>query len=223
MQRIIRSLWIIFLLIPVLGQAAPIEPFTEGKDYRRLKDPVQTSVNPDRIEVAEVFWYGCPHCYDLELVVNRWKTSLSKDVEVVRVPGFFGPNLWQTHAQLYFALKSMFEDEKVLDPIHDAVFIEVQEKNNHLTNEKEMVDFLNKRFQIDEEKFLSYYNSFGVKNLLNQASSKVQGYRLTGVPALVVDGRYVIEPKVGLQKMPKIANYLIKKTSDERALKKKQP
>lgn len=223
MQKIIRNLWVILLLIPILVKAADNEPFKEGKDYRRLKDPVQTSVKPDSIEVSEVFWYGCPHCYDLESIVDRWKPSLSKEVEFLRVPGFFGSNIWQTHAQLYYTLKSMFEDEKALHQVHDVVFNEIQEKNNRLANEKEMAEFLKKRFQVDEKKFLSYYNSFGVQNLLNQASSKVQGYRLTGVPVLVVDGRYVIEPKVGLQKMPEVADYLIKKVSEKRAKTKKQP
>ena len=85
-----------------------------------------------------------------------------------------------------------------------------------MTNEKEMTDFLGEYYKVDKKMFLSYYNSFGVKNLLNQAFSKVRGYQLTGVPALVVDGRFVIEPKVGLEKMPEIADFLIQKVSAER-------
>ena len=216
MKKIIQSFWIITLLLSVLAQAAAKEPFTEGKDYRLLKSPVQTSAGPGRIEVAEVFWYGCPHCYSLDKVVNEWKPRLAKEAKFVRVPGFFGPNLWQTHAQFYYTLESLFPDEKLLDSVHDAVFQQVQEKNNRLTNEKEMADYLGEHYKVDKEKFLSYYNSFGVKNLLNQASSKVRGYQLTGVPALVVDGRFVIEPKVGLEKMPEIADFLIQKVSTER-------
>ena len=217
MKKIIRSFWVIALLLPVLAQAAAKELFTEGKDYRLLELPVQTSVGPDRIEVAEVFWYGCPHCRSLEAVVDRWKPRLTKEAQFVRVPGFFGPNLWQTHAQLYYTLESLYPDEKSLELIHDSAFREVQERNNLLKNEEEMVEFLSKHHKVDKKKFLSYYNSFGVKNLLSQASSKVRGYRLTGVPALVVDGRFVIEPKVGLEKMPEIADFLIHKVSSERA------
>ena len=217
MKKIIRSFWVIALLLPVLAQAAAKELFTEGKDYRLLKLPVQTSVGPDRIEVAEVFWYGCPHCRSLEAVVDRWKPRLAKEAQLVRVPGFFGPNLWQTHAQLYYTLERLFPDEKSLNSIHDSVFREVQERKNLLKNEEEMVTFLSKHHKVDKETFLFYYNSFGVKNLLSQASSKVRGYQLTGVPALVVDGRFVIEPKVGLEKMPEIADFLIQKVSSERA------
>ena len=217
MQKIIRSLWMIAFLIPVLTHAADKESFKEGQDYRLLKSPVQTSASPDRIEVAEVFWYGCPHCYSLESVVERWKPTVAKEVQLVRIPAFFGPNIWQTHAQLYYTLESLFPNEKEFHPIHDAVFREIQEGNNRLTDEKEMAEYLSKNHKVDKDKFLSYFKSFGVHNLLNQAFSKVRGYKLTGVPALVVDGRFVIEPKIGLEKMPQVADYLIKKISDERA------
>ena len=216
MSKIIRSLWLFFILIPVLAQAEVKTEFQVGKDYRVLKDPVQTSVQADQIEVAVVFWYGCPHCYSLEAVVDRWKPSMSKEAQFVRVPGFFGPNIWQTHAQLYYTLKSMLPEENELHPIHDAVFKEIQERNNRLTDSKDMADFLNKRFKLDKDTFEQYYKSFGVQNLLNQAFSKVRGYRLTGVPVLVVDGRYIIEPRIGLDNMTKVADYLIQKVSDER-------
>ena len=225
MKKIIQSFWMMALLIPVLAQAAVKEPFKEGKDYRPLKSPVQTSVAADRVEVAEVFWYGCPHCFSLEKVVTDWKPQMAEGGQLVRVPGFFGPNLWQTHAQLYYTLETLFPDEKSLKPVHDAIFQQVQEKNNLLKTESEMTEYLVKHHRVDKDKFQSYFNSFGVKNLMNQASSKVRGYQLTGVPALVIDGRFVIEPKVGLEKMPEIADYLIHKVNTERteARAKKSP
>ncbi|AMO54354.1 thiol:disulfide interchange protein DsbA/DsbL [Endozoicomonas montiporae] len=217
MRKIIQGFWLLVLCIPFLAQAAPVEGFKEGKDYHLLKSPVQTSVSDDRIEVAEVFWYGCPHCSSLEKVVTRWKPQMTDEAQLVRVPGFFGPNLWQTHAQLYYTLESLFPDEKSLKPVHDAIFQQVQERNNLLKNEEEMLGYLTKHHKVDKDKFLSLYNSFGVKNLMNQASSKVRGYQLTGVPVLVIDGRFVVEPKVGLERMPEIADYLIERVSKERA------
>ena len=220
MHKIIRSLWLFIVLLSASAHAVAKTEFQEGKDYRVLKTPAQTSVKSDRIEVAEVFWYGCPHCYSLESVVDRWKPSLSEEAQFIRVPGFFGQNIWQTHARLYYTLESLYPDEKELHPVHDAVFKEIQEKNNRLTNSKDMTDFLGKRFKVDKDRFEEYFKSFGVQNLLNQAFSKVRGYRLTGVPVLVVDGRYVIEPGIGLENMPRVADYLIQKISDERAKEK---
>ena len=164
MQRIIRNLWVIVFLMPALLLAGLTkEPYQEGKHYRLLKEPVQTSVSPDNIEVAEVFWYGCPHCYSLETEVNRWKPSMPKEARFIRIPGFFGPNLWKTHAQLYYTLESLLPDKKDFEPVHDAVFQGIQKRTISLASEKEMAEYLSKHHKIDKEKFRKYYQSFGIE------------------------------------------------------------
>ena len=223
MPKLLKHLWLV-LLLPLMAQAAPVKKeFKEGEHYTVLSSAVQTVSKKDNIEVSEVFWYGCPHCYSLEPIVDRWKPSLKKDTEFVRVPGFFGPNIWKTHAQLYYALESMVQDEKEMHKIHDAIFGEIQNRRSRLGDVESMAEYLNKSFGLDPKIFTSYYNSFGVMNLLNQAGAKVRGYELKGVPALVVDGRYLIEPKVGLDNMPAVADFLIQKVRDDRAeeMKKK--
>ena len=214
MHKIFRFFWMV-LLIPILSQAAPIK-YKEGEHYRVLKNPVQTSVDKQQIEVAEVFWYGCPHCYSLEPIIDKWKPSLAKDAKFVWVPGFFGPNIWKDHARIYYTIEALFPDEKKMHEVHDAIFPEIQNRNNRMRDVDSVADFLNKRFGADKKAVAKIYNSFGVNNLLNQSFSKVRGYQLTGVPALVVDGRYVIEPKVGLDNMPVIADFLVKKVRDDR-------
>ena len=189
--------------------------FKDGVDYRTLSKPVLTDVNKDQIEVAEIFWYGCPHCYTLEPIVDGWKKSLKADAVFIRRPGFFGPNIWQTHAQLYYTVRNMGIEDKV----QDGIFNEVQNRRNMLRDADAMADFLNERYGVDKKAFVDQFNSFGVSHLLQQSSAKLKGYDLTGVPALVIDGRYVIEPgKAGsLANMPVIADYLIEKVRKERA------
>ncbi|WP_422136140.1 thiol:disulfide interchange protein DsbA/DsbL [Endozoicomonas sp. ALD040] len=216
MPKQLKFLWLA-LVLPLMAQAAVQDKYKEGQDYRVLPDPVQTSVKKGQIEVAEVFWYGCPHCYTLEPIVERWKPSLEKDTRVLRTPGFFGPNIWKTHAQLYYTLETMIPEEKKLNEIHKSIFVEIQNRNNRLGDVKTMSNFLQERYGINSKQFASFYNSFGVLNLMNQGGAKIRGYHLNGVPALVVDGRYVIEPRVGLENMPVIADFLIKKVRDERA------
>ena len=216
MPKFMKHLWLV-MLFPLLAHAAAQDTFKAGEHYRVLNSPVQTSVKKGQIEVAEVFWYGCPHCYSLEPIVDAWKPSLKADTSFVHVPGFFGPNIWKTHAQLYYALESMVADKKQLHKIHDKIFVEVQDRRNRLGDVKAMAEYLNREFKLDKKLFTSYYNSFGVLNLLNQAGSKVRGYQLTGVPAIIVDGRFVVEPKVGLGKMPEVADFLIEKVRKERA------
>ncbi|OED41518.1 hypothetical protein ACH42_13760 [Endozoicomonas sp. (ex Bugula neritina AB1)] len=195
------------------------QKFKDGVDYRTLNNPVLTDVEKGQIEVAEVFWYGCPHCYNLEPIVSSWKKTLAPDAILVRRPGFFGPNIWQTHAQLYYTVRNMGIENKV----HDGIFNEIQNRGNRLNNAETMSDFLNERYGVDKKAFVDEFNSFGVNHVLQKSFAKLKGYDLTGVPALIIDGRYVVEPsKAGsLNNMPVIADYLIEKARKERASESK--
>lgn len=191
--------------------------FKDGVDYRTLKMPVLTDADKGQVEVASVFWYGCPHCYSLEPIVDRWKESLKDDIRFVRRPGFFGPNLWKTHAQLYYTIHNMGIEGKV----HEGIFNEVQNKRNYLQDSNAMADYLNQRYGVDKKEFKAQFDSFGVNHQLQQAFAKLKGYELTGVPALIIDGRYVIEPGMAgsLNNMPLIADYLIAKVQKENSEK----
>ncbi len=237
MPKLMRYLWLL-LLLPLVAHAEAVKPiegissadssnlvkqeknitvskkYKAGKHYRVLKTPAQTDTKADQIEVAEVFWYGCPHCYTLEGIVDAWKPSLSKDVNFIRVPAFYGPNIWKSHAQLYYTLQSM----GVIEKVHDAIFDEVQNKKNYLKNTDAMAAFLNKNFGIEKAKFENSYNAIGIVHQLLKASSMVRGYGLTGVPAIVIDGRYVVEPRLAgsLENMTAISDFLISKIREER-------
>ena len=225
-QLFLKRFWLA-MLFPLMqfsltAQAAPVqEQYKEGEHYRVLNTPAPTSAGKNQIDVTEVFWYGCPHCYTLEPIMDAWRPKLKADTVFNHVPGFFGPNIWKTHAQLYYALESMVSDKKKLHTIHDNIFAEVQNRRNRLDKVDVMGEYLNKKFGLDRKLFASYYNSFGVLNLLNQAGSKIRSYDLTGVPAIIIDGRFVVEPKVGLAQMPAVSDFLIEKVRKERAAKAK--
>lgn len=199
---------------PEVAKPQVTKEYKDGVDFRTLKKPVLTDADKGQIEVASVFWYGCPHCYSLESIVDSWKESLSDDVRFVRRPGFFGPNLWQTHAQLYYTIRNMGIEDKV----HEGIFNEVQNKRNYLQDVNAMADYLNGRYGVDKKEFKSQFESFGVNHLLQQTSAKMKGYDLTGVPAIIIDGRYVVEPGLSgsLDNMPVIADYLIAKVRKEK-------
>ncbi|WP_330924563.1 thiol:disulfide interchange protein DsbA/DsbL [Candidatus Sororendozoicomonas aggregata] len=229
MLKMVRCLWLLLLCpLVVNAEAAKTEniikpsavvhnsaSFKEGTHYRVLDKPVPTQVTDGKIEVAEVFWYGCPHCYTLESVVSAWKPTLREDTQFIRVPAFFGPNIWKTHAQLYYTLKNM----GVLEKVHGAIFDEVQNKRNYLENPKEMARFLSKRFGINKATFEKNYNAIGVTHQLLRASSAIRGYGLAGVPAIVIDGKYVVEPAMAgsLENMTKVSDFLISKVRAEKA------
>ena len=208
----LRSFVVLALLfLPILATASN---YREGTDYKLLKQPLPVSAQTDKIEIDTIFWYGCPHCYDLAKLQKPWEKGLASDVELQDVPVIFGKP-WQAHAQLFYSL----EDMNLLDKAHFVVFDAVQKQGRRLDSEKEMADFLNSRFNVKSSDFERTYNSFGVRNQTQKASSITRGAQLTGVPAIIVNGRYVVDPSMagGLDNMLKITDFLIQKIRDEKA------
>ena len=199
---------------PVVTQSSTPLLFQPGQHYRVLPSPVKTDATPGKVEVVSIFWYGCPHCYALEPKIELWQQTLPGDVEFIRTPGFFGPNLWQTHARLYYTVRSMGLEDKV----HGGIFSEIQNRRNQLRDSEQMAEFLNREFGIEPAAFNKAFKAFGVNHQLQKAFSKLKGYELSGVPAIVIDGRYVVEPGLAgsLGNMPVIADYLIRKVKQDR-------
>lgn len=109
---------------------APAAPYVE------LTNPVPVAV-PGKIEVVELFWYGCPHCYAFEPVINPWVAKLPSDVNFVRIPAMFG-GPWDAHGQMFLTLEAMGVESKV----HTAVFEAIQKEHKRLTTPEEMAEFL---------------------------------------------------------------------------------
>ncbi|WP_271409984.1 thiol:disulfide interchange protein DsbA/DsbL [Pseudomonas sp. Q1-7] len=182
-----------------------------GKQYVELSSPVPVSV-PGKIEVVELFWYGCPHCYQFEPTLNPWADKLPEDVNFVRIPAMFG-GLWNVHGQLFIALESMKVEQKV----HKAVFDAIHKEGKKLATPEEMAEFLAAQ-GVDKDAFLKAYNSFAVKGQMEKAKKLAMAYQITGVPTLVVNGKYRfdISSSGGPEQTLKVAEHLIEK---ERAAK----
>ncbi|CAM3488195.1 thiol:disulfide interchange protein DsbA/DsbL [Parendozoicomonas haliclonae] len=209
-----------FLMLSLFAFIAAAADFKEGVEYKALKQPIPViSSSADKVEVDTVFWYGCPHCFDLAKLQEKWKKGKGEDVELDDVPVIFGKP-WQAHAQLFYAL----EDMKLLDKAHFSVFEAVQEQGRRLDNEKDMTEFLNSRFGVKKEDFERAYGSFGVRNQTQKASAITRGAQLMGVPAIIVDGKYVVDPGMagGLENMLKVADFLIDKARAEKSGKDKK-
>ncbi len=167
-------------LFAVAAQAEPIEA---GKQYVELSSAVPVA-KPGKIEVVELFWYGCPHCYHFEPTINPWIAKLPDDVNFVRVPAMFG-GVWDLHGQMFITLQTMGVEAKV----HSAVFEAIQKDGKKLATPEEMADFLATQ-GVDKDAFLKTYNSFGVKGQVANAKRLGMAYQISGVPALIVNGKY---------------------------------
>ena len=196
----------LFVTASLFGLSAQAADFREGKEYVALKSPVPVA-EPGKIEVVEMFWYGCPHCYQFEPVVNPWVEQLPDDVAFKRVPAMFG-GVWNVHGQLFLALESMNVEQKV----HDAVFSAYHNERKKLATPEEMAAFL-AGHGVEREAFLKAYNSFGVKARVEQAKKLGMAYQITGVPVLIVNGKYRFDlgSAGGPERALEVADFLIEK------------
>ncbi len=169
-------------LFGMTAQAADV-PLEAGKTYIELSNAVPVAV-PGKIEVVELFWYGCPHCYAFEPVVNPWAEKLPSDVNFVRLPAMFG-GPWDAHGQMFLTLEAMGVEHKV----HAAVFNAIQKEGKRLTDKNEMAEFLATQ-GVDKEKFLQTFDSFAIKGQIAKAKDLAKKYEISGVPTMVVDGKY---------------------------------
>lgn len=184
-----------------------------GQHYEVLDEPVETQVDEGQIEVVEIFWYGCPHCYNLEEPLNDWVAELPEDVSFQRLPATMGQG-WVDHARAFFAAKNL----GILDQVHSDFFRAIHEQGEKLTHVDDIASFFSD-YDVSEEQAAEALTSFGVKSQINQAHAKMRAYRLMGVPALVVDGRYVISPNSAgsLDNMPQVAGALVDQIRADRS------
>ncbi|MFQ5549303.1 MAG: thiol:disulfide interchange protein DsbA/DsbL [Woeseia sp.] len=176
---------------PEIPAAAPREwNFSEGTHYQRLVPTQPTVGGADRIEVAEVFWYGCPHCFSFEPLINDWAENAPAHARFVRIPVLWNP-LARLHGQLYYTEEVLAKSGKLADAtaFHAAVFNEFHRRSNRLTSE-EAIQKLFERHGVSEEDFSSTWNSFDVNHKMRIANDLVRRYNVTGVPAIVVNGKY---------------------------------
>ncbi len=170
-----------------LGVAAVAQPLVPGKDYRVLQ-PAQPVDNPKRIEVIEFFWYGCPHCYDMQPALKAWLKKKPADIEVRRVPAVFRES-WIPHTRLFYTLEAMGQ----LDRLHDEVFKAIHEQKTDLGDLARMQAWVAKR-GVDPKQFGEVYGSFGVDSRVQRSIQMSKAYQLSGTPSLVVQGRYLTSP-----------------------------
>lgn len=209
----LKKLAYISLFLFLSSGYAQAEEYVEGTDYLRVAD--QSTESADKIEVLEFFWYGCPHCYMFDPILDRWLETKPANVEFTRVPAVFRPE-WKVHARAYYALQGMGLGEKY----HAAIFEAIHKDKKDLYSEAAVIDFLVSK-GVNEEEFKAAYSAFSIDGQVRKAIKKVKGYAIQGVPAIAVNGKYLVSGKSAgsYENMLRITDYLIKK--EEAAAAKK--
>ncbi len=183
-----------------LGVSAQYE---SGVHYVELPTPL--SVSGDGVEITEYFSYACNHCYQFEPSLAAWVAKLPDDVTFTRTPAMW-TDTYRFFAQTYYTLRAM----NVLEKMHLEVFNAVHLERKNIMNPKAMAEFLS-GLGVDAISFGKVFTSFGVQASLQQAEARGLAYRATGVPTLIVNGKYRVEARGagGTSGMLKVAEYLI--------------
>ena len=211
---------ILGLALPMLACAAdePAKPaYEEGKHYTVL-DGQPKPAKTGKIEVTEMFWYGCGHCYMFEPLLEEWKKTLADDVALVRSPAMWQqrrnpPDAMWTHAKLYYTASALGQ----LDKLHPAFFEAMHKFNKRLVSNDEIASVVSAQ-GLDGDTFVKTMDSFAVNAQVTQADSRQRAYKVTGTPELVVGGYYHLSAsKAGSQEeMLKVADFLIDKIRNDR-------
>jgi thiol:disulfide interchange protein DsbA len=198
-----------FLALLLSSAALPLRAaITQGRDYSVLPTP-QRPDTAGKIEVIEFFSYGCPHCYEIEPLIASWKKKLPPDTNFRRVAVAFGRPMWDSLGRAYYA----FSDLNVLPKVDNAIFDAVHRQRLPLQDEKSITAWV-ARQGIDPAKFSTAYKSFSVNTRMSQSERMVEAYQVSGVPSIVVGGKYVANGQ-SYDEMLRIASELIAKTRAE--------
>ena len=179
--------------LPPAGQL-PSGKWVAGTNYRPLVPAQPTDAAPGKVEVLEVFWYACPHCYALEPFLAAWLKRKAPYIEFHQVPVTWQP-VYLSHARLFYALDALGKESA----LHSDIFDEMHVRKNYMFaqgNEAEtlsaQVAFV-KAHGISEADFTNAYNSFTVQTDLSKADDLVHRYHVDGVPTVIVNGKYVTD------------------------------
>ncbi len=178
----------------------------EGTHYVRLGQPLPSTAPAGKVEVVEFFWYGCPHCNAFEPMLEAWVKKLPEFVSFRRVPVQFREEPFGTHQRIYYALEATGQ----LEAMHRKVFAAIHNDRLKLDKPADIAAFMTKN-GADGAKFVEVMNSFGVQTKARQAKQLAEAYRIDGVPALGIQGRFYTSGSLagGQDKMLVVADFLI--------------
>jgi thiol:disulfide interchange protein DsbA len=177
--------------LPLLAQ--------QGAAYTTLRGVLPVE-NPAKIEIAEFFWYGCIHCYNLEPVLEAWLPKLPADAYFRRIPAVFNER-WAHDAAIFYAFEALGMVEKLHRPFFDAIHKDRLKSDNLAA----MNEWLGKN-GVDPKKFETAMKSFGVQSKVKRAAQITAAAQIDGTPALLVQGRFTISPEQGRSREGMLAN-----------------
>jgi len=214
MNVLSRALVALIALSSLACSAAEAPKYRLGEHYLRVRS-VQQPANPAKIEVAEVFAYSCPHCFQFEPAVQKWLKSKPADVEFVQMPHTLGQPAGAARNKAFHAAKML----GVLEKFHPALFGAMHGESRPMNTVEELRELFVKHTGVKAEDFDGAFSSFAVDAGFRRGESAIQAMGIASVPTMVVDGQYFVSPKAGggFSGMLAVTDFLIEQARRERA------
>jgi len=194
-----------FLAAATINSTALAAP-TLGDEFDAVAQTIPTS-DAKKIEVMEIFWYGCSHCFQMETPLHAWLKNKPADVNFVRMPGLPNPS-WAPMAKAYYTMEILGVSDKLHAKLFNAIH---KQKSLNPTKEKAAIDWITNNGGLDRAKVEETFKSFTVNTKLKRAAQVFRASGATGVPSLVVDGKYITSGTMagGNAKALQVVDYII--------------
>ncbi|HEY8568151.1 thiol:disulfide interchange protein DsbA/DsbL [Microbulbifer sp.] len=200
--------------------------FAAGEYYEVLPQAVAQD-DKSKVEVTELFWYGCGHCYHFEAPLKKWKKDMPADVALVKIPAIWQP-VMEIHARLFYVADAM----GVLDKMHDPIFGAIAQQRKMFANrdgrdwvadDAAIAELFDKN-GADGAKAVKLMNSFAINSKIKQGQAKQRAYKLSGTPEMVVAGKYRVSSSLpgykgkaeAQQLMLEVVDFLVEKERAEK-------
>lgn len=177
----------LFLLLATpfaLYAAESSEDYAEGINYERITPPLPGGTN-GKVEVIELFWYGCPHCDKFEPFVEKWQEKKANYIDFKQMPAVFNNPQWRLHATAFYTAETL----GVGPQIHKSFFDALHRQNRRITTQEQLHDFFVDH-GVDGKDFDKAFKSFAVKAKVARAADLTKRFGIEGVPAVIVNGKY---------------------------------
>ena len=185
--RMARPLVAAGILLLAAHGASAVE-LTEGQQYKLLKPAQPTDVAPGKVQVVEVFWYACSHCYAIEPKIEAWNSKGKPPYVVsVQMPATWN-ELLKTHARVFYTAELLGK----LQQLNGDIFREINVKGNRMDTPEKIEAFFVSH-GVSKADFQKAFASFAVESKLRQAEELNKRYKITGTPTWVVDGKYITD------------------------------
>lgn len=187
--------------------AAAQSEFSEGKHYVEIFPEMNTNAEDGKVEVIELFWLGCPHCYQLEPTIKRYKQSMPDYVDFKQVPAALNP-AWAFHAKVFYTAKIL--DPKNEKDLLDKLFSAIHNENNSLNSPSKVKAFFEKQ-GYSATQFNNAFNSMALNAAMSNAKTISEGSQASAVPSVVINGKFRTSPYMagGDENLLKIINMLV--------------